>query len=114
MAVIERLAASWEDALFAVVAILAWLSACLASCPQVTVTSVSKAGIEITAAVPLPGPIVDSIEDNDRELQEDEHELCAVPGVGLISPPPRTLSQVAPPQSVSLSLVAPAQHPLRC
>ena len=73
---IERLAVSWEDASFAVVAALAWLSASLVSCPRVSVKSVSKAGVEITAAIPSPGPIMVSIEDDDREFQEDDLEPC--------------------------------------
>ncbi len=52
---IERLAISWEDGLFAVVAALAWLSASFVSCPQVSVQFVSKAGVEITAAIPWLG-----------------------------------------------------------
>ncbi len=111
---IERLAVSWEDASFAVVAALAWLCASLVSCPQVSVKSVSKAGVEITAAIPSPGPIMVSIEDDDREFQEDDLEPCGLPGVRLASPPSLTLSQITPPQSVSLSLLTPAQHPLRC
>ena len=105
---------SWEDAVFAVMAALAWLSASFLSCPQVGVNFVSKAGVEITAAIPLQGPIMVSIEDDDREFQEDDLELCGLPGVRLISPPPLTLSQITPPQSVSLSVLTPAQHPLRC
>jgi len=111
--VIERLAVSWEDASFAVVAALAWLSASFMSCPQVSVKFVSKAGVEITAAIPSLGPM-DSIEDDDREFQEDDLELCGLPGVRLVSPPSLTLSQITPPQSVPLSVLTPAQHPLRC
>jgi len=112
--VIERLTVSWEDASFAVVAAFAWLSASLMSCPQVSVKYVSKAGIEITAAIPSLGPIMDSIEDDDREFQEDDLERCGLPGVRLVSPPSLTLSQITPPQSVSLSVLTPAQRPLRC
>ena len=111
---IERMAVSWKDASFAVVAALAWLSASLVSCPQVSVKSVSKAGVEITAAIPSPGPIMVSIEDDDREFQEDDLEPCGLPGVRLLSPPSLTLSQITPLQSVSLSVLTPAQHPLRC
>ena len=111
---IERLAVSWEDASFAVVAALAWLSASFVSCPQVSVKFVSKAGVEITAAIPSLGPIMVSIEDDDREFQEDDLELCGLPGVRLVSPPSPTLSQITPPQSVSHSILTPAQHPLRC
>jgi len=112
--VIERLVVSSEDAVFAVMAALAWLSASLLSCPQVGVNFVSKAGVEITAAIPLLGPIMVLIEDDNREFQEDDLELCGLPGVRLVSPPPLTLSQITPPQSVSLSVLTPAQHPLRC
>ncbi len=114
MGVIERLAVSWEDASFAVVAALAWLSASFVSCPQVSVKFVSKAGVEITAAIPSLGSIMVSIEDDDREFQEDDLVLCGLPGVRLVSPPSLTLSQITPPQSVSLSVLTPAQHPLRC
>ena len=111
---IERLAVSWKGALFAVVAALAWLSAPLVSCPRVIVKSVSKAGVEITAAIPSPGPIMVAIEDNDRDFQEDELEPCGLPGVRLASASSLTLSQITPPLSVSLSVLTPAQHPLRC
>jgi hypothetical protein len=114
MGVIERLAVSWEGASFAVVVALAWLSAPLVSCPRVIVKSVSKAGVEITAAIPSPGPIMVAIEDDDREFQEDDLEPCALLGVRLLSPPSLTLSQITPLQSVSLSVLTPAQHPLRC
>ena len=111
---IERLAVSWEDASFAVVAALAWLSASFVSCPQVSVKFVSKAGVEITAAIPSLGPIMVSIEDDEREFQEDDLELYGQPGVRLVSPPSLTPSQITPPQSISLPVLTPAQHPLRC
>ena len=111
---IERLAVSWEDASFAVAAALAWLSAWLVSCPQVNVKSVSKAGVEITATIPSPAPIMVSIEDDDREFQEGDLEPCGLPGVRLASAPSLTLSQITPPLSVSPSVLTPAQHPLRC
>jgi hypothetical protein len=114
MGVIERLAVPWKDASFAVVAALAWLSASFVSCPQLSGKFVSKAGIEITAAIPSPGPIMVWIEDDDREFQEDDLELCGLPGVRIVSPPSLTLSQITPPQSVSLSVLTPAQRPLRC
>jgi hypothetical protein len=114
MGVIQRLAPSWEDASFAVVAALVWLSALFVSCPQVSVELVYKAGVEITAAIPSLGPMVVLIEDDDRELQEDDLELCGLPGVRLVWPPSLTLSQITPPQSVSLSVLTPAQPPLRC
>jgi len=114
MGEIERLAVSWEDASFAVVAALMWLSASFVSCPQVSLKFVSKAGVESTAAIPSLGPIMDSIEDDDREFQERDLELCGLPGVRLVSPPSLTLSQIPPPQSVSLSVLTPAQRPLRC
>jgi len=112
--VIERLTVSWEGASFAVVVALAWLSAPLVSCPRVIVKSVSKAGVEITAAIPSLGPIMVSVEDDDREFQEDDLELYGLPDVRLVSPPSLTLSQITPPQGVSLSVLTPAQHPLRC
>jgi len=113
--VIERLAVSWGGASFAVVAALAWLSAPLVSCPRVIVKFVSKAGVEITAAIPSPGPRLVAIEDDDREFQaEDDLEPCALLGVRLVSLPSLTLSQIMPVQSVSLSVLTPAQHPLRC
>ena len=111
---IERLAVTWEDASFAVIAALAWLSASLVCCPQVSVQFVSKAGIEITAVIPLVGPITGLIEDDDREFQEDDLELCGLPGVPLVWPPSLTLSQITPSPSVSLSVLTPAQRPLRC
>ncbi len=111
---IERLAISWEDASFAVFAALASLSAWFVSCPQVSDKFVSGAGVEITAAIPSLGPIMASIEDDDREFQEDDLELCGLPGVRLVSPPSLTFSLITPPQSVSLSVLTPAQRPLRC
>ena len=91
---IERPAVSWKDASFAVVAALAWLSASLASWRQVGVKSVSKAGIEKTAAIAPLGPIMVPIEDDDREFREDELEPCDLPGVRLVSPPSLTVSQI--------------------
>ncbi len=111
---IERMAITGEEASFAVLGALAWLFALLVSCPQVGVESVSKAGGEIAAAIPSLGPIVVSIEDDDREFQDDDLELCGLPGLRLVSPPSLTLSQITPPQSVFLFVLAPAQHPLRC
>jgi hypothetical protein len=114
MGMIGRLAPAWANGCFAVVLALAWLSAPLVSCPRVSARFVSKAGFEITVAIPSPGLIVVLNEDDDREFQEDDPELCGLPGVRLATPPSRTLSQITPPQSVSLSLPAPAQRPLRC
>jgi hypothetical protein len=114
MVVIKRLAVSWEDALFAVVAALAWLSAWIVSCPQVCIKSVAKAGVAIKATIPSPEPIVVSIEDDDPESEEDDLELCWFPGVRLTSAPSLTLSHIIPPQSISLSPLAPEQRPLRC
>jgi len=65
--VIERMAVSWKDVLCGLFAALAWVCASLANCPRASVESASQAGVEIIAAVPLPGPIVVSIEDDDRE-----------------------------------------------
>jgi hypothetical protein len=114
MRVIGRLAVSRLDASFAVVAALAWLSAFLVSCPRLSVSFASGAGVKITSAMPSPGPIMVSIADDDREVQEEGLELCSLPGVRLVSPPSLTLSQLTPSQSVSLSVVTPAQRPLRC
>jgi hypothetical protein len=114
MGVIERLAVSWEDALFTVVAALAGLSAWLVSCPQGTAKFVSKAGVEIIAAIPSLGPRMVAIEDDGREFQEDDLEPCGLPGVRPISPPSLTLSQITPPDSVSLSVLTSAPLLLRC
>jgi hypothetical protein len=111
--VIERLAVSWKDASFAVVAALAWMSASFVSHPQVSFNFVSNAGVAITAAIPLLGPTLVLIDD-DREFQEDDLELCALPGVRLVWPSSPTLSQITPTQSVCLSVLAPVQRPLRC
>jgi hypothetical protein len=113
MGVMERLAGSWENGSFVVVVALAWLCASLVSCRQASVDSVPKAGVEITAAMPSLGPIMVSIEDDDRDFQDDL-ELCGLPGVRIFLPPTLTLSQITPPQSVSLSVLTPAQLPLRC
>jgi hypothetical protein len=72
-----------------------------------------KAGVEITAAMPSVGPIMVSIEDDDRDFQDDL-ELCGLPGVRLFLPPSLTHSQNTPPQTVSRSVLTPAQLPLRC
>jgi hypothetical protein len=114
MGVIERLFTSWEDGTFAVFAALAWLAASFVSYPQVSAKFVPKAGIEVTAATPSLGPIMVSIEDDDRESQEDDLELSGLPGLRFFPPPSLTLSQITPPQSVSHSGLSPAQHPLRC
>jgi hypothetical protein len=114
MGVIERLAVSWGDASFAVVAILACLSASFVSCRHVSVNFVYTAGVAVTAAIPLPGPVMVLIADDDREFQEDDLELCALPGMRIVSPPSLTFSQITPPQRVSLSVLTPAQLPLRC
>jgi hypothetical protein len=120
MGMIGRLAAAWADASFAVIAALAWLSASLISCPQVSVLhSVSMTGVEINAAIPSSGPITFSIDDDYRnfgedDFVEDDFRPRVLAGVRLVSPPSLTLSQSTPPQSLSLSLLAPAQRPLRC
>jgi hypothetical protein len=114
MGVIEQVTVSWKDASFAIVAILACLSASLVSCAHVSVNSVSQADVEITAAIPSPGQIMVSIEDDGREFQEDGLEPCGLPGLRLPSPPSLALSQITPPQSVSLSVLTTAQRPLRC
>ncbi len=111
---IERLAVSWGGVSFAVVAALAWLSASLVNCPRVSVKFVSKVVVEITVAIPSSAPIMVSIENDERDFQDDDLELCGLPGVRLVSPPSLTLSQITPLQSVSLSVLTPAQHPLRC
>ena len=105
---------SWEDTSLVVVAVLACLFAWLVSCPQAGLKSESKAGLEVTEAIPSFGPLMVSIED-DREFQEDELESCGVPGVWLVTLPSLTPSQFTPLQSLSiLSVVTPAQRPLRC
>jgi hypothetical protein len=114
MGVIEGLVPSRGDASFAVVAALVWLFASFVSCPQTSAEFVSEAGVEITAAIPSPEPIMVSIEDDDRELQEDDLGLCGLPGVRFVLPTSLTLSQITPPQSVFLSFLTPLQHPLRC
>jgi hypothetical protein len=114
MGVIERLTVSWEDASLPVVAVLAWLTAWLVTCPQVSIRMVSRAGAQITAAIPSLEPIMGSIEDDDREFQEDKLEPCALPGVRVVSPTSLAHSQITPPQSVSLSVLTLAQHFLRC
>ena len=106
MGVTERLGGSWRIALFAVVASLAWISASFARCPQVSVKFVSEAGVEIIAAIPSLGLIFVSIEDRFREFQEDDLELCGLPGTRPVSSPSPTLSQITTPQSVSLSVLA--------
>ena len=106
---IGRLAAAWPDVWFAVVAAVAWLSALLASCPQIGVHTASVTGVAITAAIPSRGPIKFLLED-----EEDDYWPCGMPGVRLASPPSLTPSQITAPQSVSLSLLTSAQRPLRC
>jgi hypothetical protein len=113
MGMIGRLAMFWQDGLFAVVAALASLSASFVSCPQVSVQFMSRVGVQITAAIPLPEPIMVLIED-DRESQEDDLELCGLPDVPLVWPASFPLLLITPPQSVSLSVLTPAQRPLRC
>jgi hypothetical protein len=113
MGVIERLDVFWVGASFAFVA-LAWLSASLVSCPQVSVGSVSRAGVEISAAVLSLGPIMASIEDDDRESREDDLEPCGLPGARLALPPSLTFSQITPPRSVCCSVLTPARLALRC
>jgi len=112
--VIERVVVSWKDASFAVFAALAWLSVSFLSCPQMSVDFGSRAVVEITAALPSPGPTMVLIEDDDREFREGDLELCGLPGVCLVSPPSLPLSQITPRQSFSLSALTPAQRPLRC
>jgi hypothetical protein len=114
MGVTERLAVSWEDASFAVITALAWLFVSLVSCRQVSVEFVSQAGIEIVAAIPLLGPVLIMIEDDDREFREDDLELCGPRALSVGSPPSLALLQIMPPQSAFLSFLIPAQHPLRC
>jgi hypothetical protein len=114
MGVFERLAISWEDAACVIVAVLAWMVASILSCPQVSANFVSKAGVEITAAIPLLGPIMGLIEEDDREFQDDDLGLCSLPDARLVGPPSLALSQITPPQSFSLCALTLAQHPLRC
>ena len=118
----KRLVSSWEGASFALLASLAWLPAWFFSCPRVSVESVSKAGVEITAEILTPGSITVPIEDenrkfqadDDRDPQEDDPEACGLPGLLLVPPSSLTLSQIASQESVSLFVLTPAQHPLRC
>jgi hypothetical protein len=114
MGVIERLTVLRGGAAIAVVAALAWVSASLVSSPQVSIKFVSKAGAEITTAVPSPGPRMVAIEDDDREFQEEDLEPCALPGVRLDSPPSLNLSQITPAHCVFLSSLTPTQRPLQC
>jgi hypothetical protein len=120
MDMIVRLAAAWADGSFAVVAAVAWMCASLVSCPQVSVLHpVSMTGVEINAAIISPEPITFSINDDYRnfvgdDFVEDDFRPRGLPGMRLVSPASLTLSQIAPPQSVSLSLLTPAQRPLRC
>jgi hypothetical protein len=109
-----RLAASWDDASFAVIAALACLSASLANCPRVSVKSVSKAGVEIATAIPSPEPTTVLMDDDEREFQDDRLEPCGPPDIRLLAPSSLTLAQIKPAQSVFLSLLTPAQRPLRC
>ncbi len=113
---IERLGVSWEDASLRVFtfAALAWLSASLASCTQASLIFVSKADVAITAAIPSPGPIMASIENEDPEFPEDELELCGLPSMWLFTPPSLTLSPTTPARIVFLSVPTPGSHPLRC
>lgn len=111
----DRLRAPWEDASFAIIAVLACVSASLVSHPQVSVGCVSKARFEIGAAVRSVEPIMASIEDDDRELEQDDLQPHGLPGARLVSPLSHTLSQIIPSQSVVLlSVLTPAQLPLRC
>jgi hypothetical protein len=122
MGVIERLAISWKDALIAVVTAIACLCASLALYPQVSVKSLSRATADISADVPPLGPSMASIRDDnhefqandDRESQDDDTELCGLLDVRLISSSSLRLSQITLPESVSLSVLTPTQHPLRC
>jgi hypothetical protein len=115
MSMIERLTIRRKDATLPVIAVVAWLSAWFVSCPQDSVGFASVAGVEITVPLPLPGPIMVSIADNDdREFQEEELEPFGLPGVRVVPPPSFTPSQIMPPQSGFISLLTPAQHPLRC
>ena len=115
-----RLAAASADGLFAVVAALAWLCASLVGCQQVSfLQSVSMTGVEINAAIVSPEPITFSINDDYRnfvedDFVEDDFRPRELPGMRLVSPASLTLSQLTPAQSVSLSVLAPAQRHLRC
>ncbi len=114
MGMIGRLDVSCGRAPIVVVAALVGLCGSLVSCPEDSVKSVSKAGVGITAPAQLPGRIMGLLEENDREFQEDDLELCGLPGVPLASSPSLALSQITLPRSVYLSLLTLAQHPLRC
>lgn len=111
----ERLAISWGVASLSVVSTLAWLCALLVGCPQVNVESVSKAGVQVSAAISSLVPVLVAVEVDDSENQEDDLEPCGLPGMRLLLPPSLSLSQITPKQSVSLlSVLAPALRPLRC
>jgi hypothetical protein len=120
MDMMGRLAAASADGLFAVVAALAWLCASLVGCQQVSLLqSVSMTGVEINAAILSPEPITFSFKDDYRnfvedDFVEDDFWPRGLPGVGLVSPPSLTRSQITPPQGVFLSPLTPAQRPLRC
>jgi hypothetical protein len=113
MGVSKRRAVFWAGASFAILAAGGWMCALLVSCPRLIVKFVSRPGVEITAAIPMPGPRLVAIEDDDRELQEDL-EPCTLPGVRPISPLTLALSQITWAQSLSLSILTSAQRPLRC
>ena len=110
----ERIHAPWGNPSCAVVAALACVSASLVSCPQVGMRSVCKVGVAITAPLQLPGRMPVSLEDDDREFQEDELSTSGLPGVRLDLPPSLTLAQITPPPSVYLSRLNLAHHALRC
>jgi hypothetical protein len=114
MGVIERLAVTWEGASFALVAALVWLSAPLVNWPCVCVKSEFKSGVEMSAAIPSPGPVMDAFEDNGRESQEEDLERYGLRGLRLVWLPSLTLSQITPPQGVWLSVLTPVHRPLRC
>ena len=114
--VIERLAACCDHAPFAVVAALAGLCASLASFPKDSVKSVSIASVEIMATARLPRPIMYLVEvriNSGNFKKTNLKPRQGLPGVPPASAPSLALSQITP-QSVYLSLLTPAQHPLRC
>lgn len=118
---IKRLVIPWVSASFALLASLAWLSASFLSYARVSVDTVPDAGGEIAVAISPPGSIAVPIEDGDRRFQadddgdaQDDPEPCGLPCLWLVPPSSLTLSQITSQERVSLFVLTPAQHPLRC
>lgn len=104
-----------RGALFAAIAALAWLCASSATSPQPRTDSLAiENGDEFAAPMSSIGPIVNSIEDGEFEVQEDNVAPCCLSGAQLALVPPLAFPHITPIPSISLSLPAPATHPLRC